>query len=31
VPVYITYITVETTRKGLAFRPDVYNRDRLDG
>jgi murein L,D-transpeptidase YcbB/YkuD len=29
VPVYITYLTVAATEQGLAFRPDVYGRDKL--
>ncbi|HVI98973.1 MAG TPA: L,D-transpeptidase family protein [Sphingomonas sp.] len=27
VPVYLTYITAEDTKKGVSFRPDVYGRD----
>ncbi len=27
VPVYITYITAEATKKGVTFRPDIYGRD----
>jgi murein L,D-transpeptidase YcbB/YkuD len=27
VPVYITYITAEDTKKGITFRPDIYGRD----
>jgi murein L,D-transpeptidase YcbB/YkuD len=28
VPVYIVYLTVMPTRRGLAFAPDIYHRDR---
>ena len=31
VPVYLTYITAETTKTGLAFRQDVYGRDAKAG
>jgi murein L,D-transpeptidase YcbB/YkuD len=31
VPVYLTYITAEATKSGLAFRPDVYGRDSKAG
>jgi murein L,D-transpeptidase YcbB/YkuD len=31
VPVYITYLTVAPQASGLAFRDDVYGRDRLPG
>jgi len=31
VPVFITYLTVAPTQGGLAFRDDVYGRDRLSG
>ena len=31
VPVYLTYITAESTRHGVAFRPDVYGRDAKAG
>jgi len=27
VPVYLTYITAEATKKGISFRPDIYGRD----
>jgi murein L,D-transpeptidase YcbB/YkuD len=28
VPVYITYLTAAPTAQGLAFRNDIYGRDR---
>jgi murein L,D-transpeptidase YcbB/YkuD len=31
VPVYITYLTAAPTQGGVAFRDDVYGRDRLSG
>jgi murein L,D-transpeptidase YcbB/YkuD len=31
VPVFITYLTVAGTPSGLAFRDDVYGRDRVSG
>jgi murein L,D-transpeptidase YcbB/YkuD len=29
VPVYLTYLTAYPTAKGIAFRADLYGRDRL--